>query len=245
MKGRNALHGVLLAAYLILWLGGVFSYAVSGAVRPGTGWAAPLFLLVAGLIVMVSARAHEWPLLLAALVLGLASEIIGVRYGWPFGAYRYTEVLGPRLLSVPVVIGCAWVVLAAYVRQMALRVGVGRAAGIGIAAAWMTAIDFVIDPLAANGLGYWRWEEAGIYYGIPATNFAGWYLVSVLIFATDRVLGSEWKRNRWAEWIGLSILLFFTLIAVASKLTLAAAIGAGLLSCQAALIGFKIKSPAL
>jgi uncharacterized membrane protein len=192
---------------------------------------------VAGLLVAVSARAAEWPTLLAAALFGFGSEVIGVRYGWPFGAYQYTDVLAPKLWGVPLVIACAWVVLAAYVRPLAAQLSAGRAAGVVIAAAWMTAIDLVIDPLAANALGYWRWESAGAYYGIPATNFAGWFAVSLLIFAVGGNFRREAKANAWAVFMGLSIILFFTLIALAAKLFLAASVGFLLLFVHAALAG--------
>jgi uncharacterized membrane protein len=237
MKARKAALAALLVIYVVFWVGGVVSYGLTGGVAPGTEWAAPVFLLVAGLIVAVSASAAEWPVVAAAALFGFGSEVIGVRYGWPFGAYQYTDVLAPKLWGVPLVIVCAWLVLAAYVRPMAARLGGGRAASVVVAAAWMTAIDLVIDPLAANHLGYWRWESSGAYYGIPATNFAGWFAVSLLIFALDRRLTREARASGWAVFTGLSILLFFTLIALAAKLFLAAAVGFLLLLVHAALAG--------
>lgn len=224
MSARKAALGALLVIYLFFWLGGVGTYVLRGGTTPGTSWAAPVFLLVAGLLAAVSARRGDRRVLLAAAVFGFGSEVVGVRYGWPFGEYQYTDVLAPKLLGVPLVIACAWVTLAAYVGQAVRYLKTSRAARVLLAAAWMTAIDLVIDPLAANSLGYWRWDAAGAYYGIPATNFIGWFAVSALIFAVDANLHRR-QPNTWAAFTGLSILLFFTIIALATQLFLAAAIG--------------------
>ena len=95
----------------------------------------------------------------------------------------------------------------------------------------MTAIDLVIDPLATKTLNYWAWENAGPYYGIPWSNFLGWFLMSLVLFALAR------KRavpNSRAGWLGLSVVLFFTVIALGVGLKLAGAVGIGLVILHAA-----------
>jgi len=39
---------------------------------------------------------------------GLAVEAVGVATGFPFGAYSYGALLGPKVLGVPLVIPLAW-----------------------------------------------------------------------------------------------------------------------------------------
>ncbi|HEX8127948.1 MAG TPA: carotenoid biosynthesis protein [Pyrinomonadaceae bacterium] len=94
--------------------------------------------------------------------------------------------------------------------------------GALVAAPWMTAIYLVIDPPAANQLGYWRWAEGGVYYGIPLSNFAGWFVVSLSIFALLRL---PTYPNLWHRLTGASIILFFTLIALSFQLWTAALVG--------------------
>jgi Carotenoid biosynthesis protein len=65
----------------------------------------------------------------------------------------------------------------------------------GYCAAWMTAIDLLIDRLAAVALGYWRGAAPGAYYGIPARNFLGWFIVSLLIFAMVRGGHRGWTQR--------------------------------------------------
>ncbi|MDZ4198802.1 MAG: carotenoid biosynthesis protein [Kiritimatiellia bacterium] len=213
----------LAGFYGLLWSGGVFSYLFLGGPPEGVEWTAPTFLATASLLVFISMRRSEWPILLLGGAIGFASEAVGVKFGFPFGSYTYTATLDPRWLGVPLVMAAAWVVLFAYVRQMVRRPLA--------AAAWMTAIDLVIDPLAANGLGYWTWEHPGPYYGIPWSNFAGWFAVSFLLFSLDRrpVIPSAPVR-----WVGLSQIVFFTAIAFGTGAVLAGVFGVALLTLHAA-----------
>ena len=175
-------------------------------------WAAPVFLAIASVIAIRSERSA-----LIAAGIGFVAELIGVATGYPFGAYSYTPVLAPALLGVPVVVGGAWMVLFTYVRQMRI--------GIVASALAMTALDLVIDPLAANFLGYWHWQPRGPYYGVPLLNFAGWFAVALLIFA---VVPKSSARNLQAVWLGTSILLFFTALAAIHGYFFPAFLGAAL-----------------
>ncbi|QFZ21550.1 carotenoid biosynthesis protein [Saccharothrix syringae] len=114
---------------------------------------------------------------------GLVAEAVGVRTGFPFGGYAYTGTLGAEVLSVPVLVPMAWVMMA----WPALLVG--RALGTGWAvvplAGWALASwDVFLDPQMVDA-GHWAWTHPtpglpGVD-GIPLTNFAGWLLVATLI----------------------------------------------------------------
>lgn len=210
---------------MVMWVGGVGSHLLFGQAPQDAKWAAPVFLFLAALIVLLTAGYSGLARLLTASIVGFAAEALGVRYGFVFGAYGYTAELGPQLFGVPLAMTCAWMTLVAYADQM-LPARLPVAVRAGIAALWMTAIDLVIDPLAAGELGYWRWAERGAYYGIPASNFRGWFAVSLLIFGLIGLLfGRGQQRNSLAHHIGLSLILFFTLIALAHHFWVIAIIG--------------------
>jgi putative membrane protein len=203
----------LSGCYVVLWVGGVARYWLRGGAMAGQSWLAALFLTLTGLLVLVGTRSSgERMLLLAVALLGFAAEVLGVHLRVPFGAYSYTDALGPKVFGVPPVMAFAWMTLAAYVKQMLARFELAPWVETVVAAAWLTAFDLVIDPLASNQLGYWRWADAGWYYGVPLTNFAGWFVVSLLAF---RVLRKKTEANQTVRLTGLSIILFFTLLALA------------------------------
>lgn len=226
LQGSRILVAPLALAYAVMWAGGIGSHILHGGTPAHMWWAAPVFLALAALIVIATSNRKEIRALVAAAALGVTSELIGVRYGFLYGEYAYTDALRPLAFGVPVVMAGAWMVLAAYVRQMVLFFRMSVWAEITAASLWMTAIDLVIDPLAAGLLGYWRWLEGGLYYGIPARNFLGWFLVSLSIFSLIRAFeGGNRRPNRWARLTGLSIIMFFTAIALIHGLMLAGSAG--------------------
>ena len=207
---------LLWAVYLVFFVGGIGGHVFYGGTPGDMAWAAPIFLALASAIVLASAPSWWRPMVIAA-ALGFLAELIGVRFGYPFGMYRYTGVLRPLLAGVPVVVAGAWMVLFAYVSQMRVHPAV--------AAAWMTAIDLVIDPLASNDLGYWTWLVDGQYFGVPLINFAGWYIVSLLIFY---VLRSPPPRSSSIQMLGRTVIFFFAAIAAAHHYLLPACLGLAL-----------------
>ncbi|MDQ1592187.1 MAG: hypothetical protein QOG71_2814 [Pyrinomonadaceae bacterium] len=222
---RRAALVALAVVYAVLWAGGVGHYLFVGAVAAEQSWLASAFLAVAGAIVLcATASRGEFMCLCAVAAFGLLVELCGVSYGVPFGRYAYTGVLRPTLFGVPVVMAFAWLTLVAYVQQAMPRLSLPTWAGALVAAAWMTSIDLVIDPPAANQLGYWRWVERGNYYGIPLTNFAGWFVASLSIFAVLQ-RRQMWRANLWHRLTAASIILFFTLIALSFRLWAAALVG--------------------
>jgi putative membrane protein len=181
---------ILWGVYAIMWVGGVLRF-------PDTGWAAPLFLLIAGAIAVLS-DIGQWRALLTVAAVGFGFEVLGVWTGFPFGSYTYTSKLQPLILGVPPVIACAWVVLFVFVRQFV--------SNSWLAAASLTATDLLIDPVACGPLGFWRWGHPGFYFGVPWTNFAGWYLVGAILF---RLNPGTSPKNNSQRFLGASILLFF------------------------------------
>ena len=158
-------------------------------------------------------------------MLGFVVEVIGVRSGVPFGPYAYTGVLQPQLFGVPVVMGLAWMALVAFASDFAGRLRLRPWPCAAIAALWTTATDLVIDPLAANHFGYWTWVHEGTYYGIPFTNFVGWFVTSLL---ACRMLGPGREPNFWACFAGTAVILFFAIIALGNSFFTVALIGFGL-----------------
>jgi len=228
-RWRRAALAVVVPAFAVLWAGGVAGHWRGGA-RPEEVWLASLFLALAGLAVVLGTRTRRGALALAAVALfGFAVEVAGANTGLPFGAYSYTDALRPRVFGAPLVIGVAWMTLVAQSWSLVAPLNLRRTPAVLLAALLTSAADLVIDPLAANQLGYWRWERGGIYYGIPATNFAGWLLTSL---AALFVFARRLEPTFWARAVGLAITLFFSLGAAAHGLTLAALFGFTLCAAQ-------------
>ncbi|MGV9775029.1 carotenoid biosynthesis protein [Streptosporangium sp. NPDC003464] len=172
--------------------GGLLLAVIAAQVASGLhprpiGLAGVVVLLLTASALAFAARAHPLPRAAAALgaaaVTGYAAEWVGVRTGLPFGDYGYTGLLRPQLGGVPVVVALAWggMGLAAHATAAAAAPG-SRAARIGLGALALTAWDLFLDPQMVR-LGLWTWHDPGLYRGVPAGNFVGWLVVSLLVMA--------------------------------------------------------------
>ena len=153
MKVYKAITPALAICYAVLWIGGVISYLFLGGPPSDSRWTAPLFLGLAAALALVLTHSNYRLHLMACGLFGLSIEIVCVRFGLPFGRYAYTQVLQPLVLGAPIAIGCAWLVLFAYVKQMLQFAGIPAKWQYLFGASWMVSLDLLIDPLASGPLG--------------------------------------------------------------------------------------------
>ncbi len=129
------------------------------------------------------------------LVISNLYENIGILTGFPFGDYDYTDALGPKIFLVPVLVGAAYVGAAYASWTMALIVlrqwrrplsGWSVVTVPAFAAIFMVMWDLTFDPSSSTVREWWIWKDGGAYFGVPVTNFLGWYLTVftfMLVFA--------------------------------------------------------------
>ena len=125
------------------------------------------------------------------LTLASAMESMGVLTGFPFGHYYFTGLMGPKLGEVPVLLSFAYVGLA-YVSwtlaRLILRNLEGPVSGSLLialpllASCIMLAWDLSMDPIWGTVLRAWIWQQGGAYFGVPLSNFVGWYLTQYVIY---------------------------------------------------------------
>lgn len=154
--------------------------------------------LVATVLPIVDRRAAVVLLAVTAYVYGI--ELVGVATGWPYGAFTYGVALGPMVAGVPLALPAFFLplVLDAYLLVLLLsdsRVD-RRSVRLALTVPVVVAVDLVLDP-AAVGLGFWAYLEDGAYYGVPASNFAGWVLSgTVAVVATELAFPVDRIRRR-------------------------------------------------
>ena len=157
----------------------------------GCCWASAAHLLGGGAALRLVAIATSF---------GWAAEQLGSSYGWFFGSYTYTPVLGPRLGHVPVVIPLMWFALA-YVGYVISNLIVwqdpvdapaspGHDAILALLGAMVvTCYDLGVDPYMVYVLKAWIMaEKDGWWFGETVQGFAGWMIVSfAILFAFRRL----------------------------------------------------------
>lgn len=138
-----------------------------------------------------------------AVPLGWFAEETGARYGWFFGSYRYTDVLGPTISSVPIIIPLMWFALCyvAYIlanlmvwqtpvdRRLPVRWSAAHTLVMSVlAAALVTAYDLGADPYMVFTLKAWIMEKTdGGWFGETLQGFVGWMVVAFAIVLLFRL----------------------------------------------------------
>lgn len=138
--------------------------------------ATPITLLLTVLLLLCNHRtwsANARIVLAIVAVGGFLVEVLGVKTGLLFGEYAYGATLGPKLWQVPLVIGVNWLLLTYACGVVVARLRVPRLLQAALAAALMTALDVLIEPIAMR-LDYWQWPAGQV----PFHNFAGWFVVA-------------------------------------------------------------------
>lgn len=121
-----------------------------------------------------------------AICIALAGvvEKIGITTGFPFGRYFFTDAMGPKISGVPVSLGLAylgmgylsWVVASLILGWEQRDLAGWRVVALpAFAALVMTSWDFCLDPVWSTVVRAWIWTDGGTYFGVPISNFAGWY----------------------------------------------------------------------
>ena len=133
-------------------------------------------------------------------VIGGVSELIGTTTGFPFGAYTYTQWLGPKLFEhVPYFIPLSWFAMSIISLDLARRLTPNRWPRILLATVFMTLWDVSLDPAMSKAFPFWIYPDGGFFYGMPASNWAGWLGVSFVIIAGYEYLAGGLKStHRWA-----------------------------------------------
>jgi putative membrane protein len=113
-----------------------------------------------------------------ALVLSYAIEFIGTQTGVPFGSYSYSNSLGALLGPVPAFIPFLWAALGYFC--------VAAAGDYLSASVLMVLLDVCFDPRFSTYL--WHWTTPGQYFGVPLSNFAGWFVTAIAIYGVFYLL---------------------------------------------------------
>ncbi len=130
---------------------------------------------------IVGGRRLMW-LILAGSLIGASAELLGTTTGFPFGGYAYTDWLGPKILShVPYFIPLSWFAMAMVCYDLSLRVTRHRGLTVLMSAVFMVGWDVSLDPAMSRAFPFWTYTESGFFYGMPLSNWGGWFLTSVVI----------------------------------------------------------------
>ncbi len=191
-------------------------------------WANAVFLILSGLLAIVYfskafGRKAGYVISMVIFLFSYFAEFIGSSYGILFGEYYYTNRFAPNLFDVPIAIGFAWLMVMGTSHALANSISAKKWMQPIIGACIAVIIDLVIDPVAFKLKQYWIWEEDGVYYDIPFSNFLGWFIVALILHVFILFFSQE-KNILWEKrmfYLFVLTITMFVLLAATGELWLA------------------------
>lgn len=172
-----------------------------------------------------------------ASAIGATAELAGtlttayLGFGFPFGSYVYTDLLGAKIAGhVPWLIPPSWYAMALVSYDLARRVSRSTGGVVLTTAAFMVLWDVALDPAmtagAHSGYRFWTFEGGGIFFGMPLVNWVGWFAVSAgIAWGFERWLGGLDGEADWAPALYAVNVLFPIFILFAYGAPLAGVLG--------------------
>lgn len=113
-------------------------------------------------------------------IFALLIETNAIITGFPYGHFGYSELLGYKLFGyAPWTVAFAWSPLLLGSFAIARNLSDNAGLSVVITAIILILFDLVLDPGAVL-LGFWKYADGGVYYGVPFLNFVGWGFSGIL-----------------------------------------------------------------
>ena len=168
--------------------------------------------------------------LLTCTLISLISEIIGMKFGIPFGGiFKYNKKKnGPILLGVPIFILITWfgliymsLVFSIYFFNYQNNIITEYNLFILLKFSFfpstlMLCIDIILDPIAVNEKR-WAWSQPGSFYGIPILNFFGWFLNTAFILSIFIFVAIKFGKLSFENVNPIPAILFSMIPIIASR----------------------------
>ena len=165
---------LILYVFFIVGIAGHFSekfYDAMLALTPYILFGMGIFVLI---ISGVFRSEHFVKWFIVTYLITLSLEVIGVKTGKIFGDYVYGDVLGFKILGVPLIIGFNWLFVLSGAISLSSMISNNKIIVVFLTAIFSVVFDYLLEPVAMK-LGYWQWSD-GI---IPFQNYVAWFLISL------------------------------------------------------------------
>ncbi|MGA9671038.1 MAG: carotenoid biosynthesis protein [Terracidiphilus sp.] len=125
------------------------------------------------------------------LGVGALSESLSLRTGFPFGHYFFTDLMGPKLIQLPILlvlaylgIGyCSWILSLLILGYRNRPLAGSRVIAAPMLASFIMLLwDLSMEAIWATLDHAWIWREGGSFFGVPITNFLGWFFTAFLFY---------------------------------------------------------------
>jgi uncharacterized membrane protein len=136
-------------------------------------------------------------------------ESLSILIGFPFGNYHYTGtgMIGEvPWIIMPAYLGTgylSWILSHILSGKLTPKIEGKQMVVIPFVAAFVMVMwDVVMDPILSTVQGEWVWEDGGYYFGVPLTNYFGWFLTVFLIYLIFAVFLSRQTGKQYSTRVG-------------------------------------------
>ncbi|MGB3774673.1 MAG: carotenoid biosynthesis protein [Leeuwenhoekiella sp.] len=189
----------------------------------------PLNLIVSLILVFYTHQYINkafWLFFIACSFAGVLFEIIGINTGLLFGNYEYSDIMGYKVLGVPVLLGTLWFTTMYCVGSLVFQsyewlkekydLNISKKIEphlLSVSGAFAAVLlDYFLEPLAIK-LNFWQWLPNG---EIPFYNYVCWFFCSLLLQYLFINLDFN-KRNKFAVYLYIIQFVFFVTISIFYK----------------------------
>jgi uncharacterized membrane protein len=211
----------ILAVFTAMAVVGYWTFGLNPGLIPDSDFArtfyglsfklfARVHIALSAVVLAIKLHRHSdarWLLgLVAVALVSFLSEHIGTGYGFPFGGYEYTGLLGFKVGGrVPFLIPLSWFLMALpswFLARVILPTPGRRLPRLLLGAYFLTAWDLSLDPAMSSLTPYWIWENPGPFYGMPWVNLAGWMGTGFVLMAILELLKVQsWTARLDVRWV--------------------------------------------
>jgi putative membrane protein len=190
---KNKLIIVLLSAVFINLVFSILVPVVSNSNRV-------IFRIIAGigLVIFVlfhGVKRYGWKNIVIFFaitsVISWSMETFSIETVFPFGKYHYSDILGVKIGKVPLVIMpayffsgyLAWTMGSVFLGDLGKAIKKRNLFFIPFISAFILVMwNYCFDPIMSTIYGLWIWEDGGAFYGVPLSNYYGWFITAYLFF---------------------------------------------------------------
>jgi uncharacterized membrane protein len=160
-------------------------FMLRGLIGPDNTWVVSVYLSIVAIVTVsyllsITERITSIFFIGAVLILATAAGAIGLRTGYPFGHYYYSEYFIPSLPGgVPLAITLSWLIISinAFLICRLLIKNPKSPFIVPFAAAFIIlAFDILLEPFGSFINKYWIWENSYV----PTQNFISWYILGFM-----------------------------------------------------------------
>lgn len=195
----------------LLWLFHISG--VIGILYGNSDWfisATPINLTLNFILLIINCKGHKFFFLIIILSFftGMIVEVLGVKFGWIFGDYKYGSKMGIKIFEVPVLIGINWALLTVITGAISQQFYSNFFLRIIIGVSLMLLLDLLMEPLAPV-LDFWSFDGNVA----PLKNYIGWSSIAFFLqffYHYFRVFIKGWFPFH----LYLLLLIFFSVLLI-------------------------------